>query len=80
MSASIHTVSLSSPTLASDLLQSCTSGSGFFYLSEHDIPQELIAGVFGASEDFFCNATLDEKKSNRDREGHTGWTGVGEEV
>lgn len=77
---SLNTISLDSQSLPKDLLESCTTGAGFFYLSEHGIPQDLIDSVFDASGQFFSHASLDEKMKTRDRDGHTGWTGVGEEV
>ncbi|CAO1637536.1 unnamed protein product [Sympodiomycopsis kandeliae] len=74
------TISLSSRDVPSDLVETCSSGSGFFYLSDHGIPSDLIAEVFSVSDDFFSNGSLEEKVSTRDRDGHTGWTGIGEEV
>lgn len=74
------TISLSTRNLSADLLDTCTSGSGFFYLSDHGIPSDLISEVFDFSDDFFTKSSIEEKLQTRDRDGHTGWTGIGEEV
>lgn len=78
-------ISLDSPTLAKDLYSACKD-VGFFYLTDHGIPQAFLDSIITQSRQFFLEASADEKAEIRrlgveeGGDGARGYQVVGENV
>jgi isopenicillin N synthase-like dioxygenase len=78
-------LSLTSPTLPADLYTACKD-TGFFYLTDHGIPHELLDSVLSLSRRFFLEASDEEKSAIRRKtveeggDGARGYQVVGENV
>ncbi|UZJ56323.1 hypothetical protein CBS101457_005643 [Exobasidium rhododendri] len=82
--SSIPTISLSQTgtrQLSEAILDACT-GTGFFYLTDFPIAQELIDAAWTASEELFLDqsdAGTQAKMDSRNRSGNVGYTAMQEE-
>ncbi|XP_076951045.1 azadirone synthase LFS-like isoform X2 [Bidens hawaiensis] len=80
-SSSLNSIDLSSPdiTTSVSLLKQACMDSGFFYVTNHGISQELMDQVFAQSKNFF-DLPLDEKMKLLRNEKHRGYTPVFDEL
>ncbi|XP_076951043.1 azadirone synthase LFS-like [Bidens hawaiensis] len=80
-SSSLNSIDLSSPDITNSvsLLKQACMDSGFFYVTNHGISQELMDQVFGQSKHFF-DLPLDEKMKLLRNEKHRGYTPVFDEL
>ena len=53
-------ICMTSPTLAADIYAACKE-AGFFYLTDHGIPEDLTNAVVSLAREFFLNASDAEK-------------------
>ena len=83
--AALPIISLNSPTLPDDLSTAC-SETGFFYLTDHGIPQPFLDSVIELSRQFFLEASAEQKDGIRRRtvqeggDGARGYQVMGENV
>jgi isopenicillin N synthase-like dioxygenase len=83
--SNLPVISLESPTLAVDLYSACKD-VGFFYLTDHGIPQPFLDSVIAQSRQFFLEASAEDKSRIRrlgvddGGDGARGYQVVGENV
>ena len=83
--SSLPILSLNSPTLSAELYTACKD-TGFFYLTDHGIPQDFLDSVINLSRQFFLEASSEQKFEIRRKtveeggDGARGYQVVGENV
>ena len=80
MSADLPIVDLTrgDEEVASTIRDVCVQ-HGFFYVTGHGVPDEVVEGMFAASKEFFA-LPEDKKKTCLQDENNRGWTPLGEET
>lgn len=82
---SLPILSFKSPTLVTDIYTACKD-TGFFYLTDHGIPQEVLDSVINLSRQFFLESSEEQKLQIRrktieeDGDGARGYQVMGENV
>lgn len=77
MSATLPIVDLSRSVdeVASTIRDACVN-HGFFYLTSHGVPAEVVSSMFAASKDFF-NLSDTQKRTVLQDANNRGWTPLG---